>query len=95
MFNEGKMVYTAGDIRFTIKGDTLYAFFLAWPADGRLTIHPLGSGGNSALDRQIASVSLLGAAAPLVWQQGADGLRVELPAAAPGPGVSTLKIELR
>jgi len=95
MFNEAKMVYTAGDIRFTSKGDTLYAFFLAWPADGRLTIHPLGAGGNSPLDRQIASVSLLGGTAPLVWRQDADGLHVELPAVAPGPGVSTLKIELR
>ena len=32
MFNEGRTTYTAADIRFTTKGDTLYAFLMGWPA---------------------------------------------------------------
>ena len=30
-FNESDVVYTGEDIRFTVKGDTIYATFLAWP----------------------------------------------------------------
>jgi alpha-L-fucosidase len=32
-FNESNVVYTGEDVRFTVKGDTLYATFLAWPGD--------------------------------------------------------------
>jgi alpha-L-fucosidase len=32
-FNESNVVYTKKDIRFTIKGDTIYATFLAWPGE--------------------------------------------------------------
>lgn len=32
-FNESDVVYTGRDIRFTVKGDNLYATFLAWPGD--------------------------------------------------------------
>ena len=32
-FNESNVVYTGEDIRFTVKGDTIYATFLAWPGD--------------------------------------------------------------
>ena len=43
-FNEGKgRPYTAADLRFTTKGNTLYVFFLAWPADGKMVVKSLGS----------------------------------------------------
>jgi hypothetical protein len=32
-FNESNVVYTPEDIRFTVKGDNLYAIFLDWPGD--------------------------------------------------------------
>jgi alpha-L-fucosidase len=32
-FNESDVVYTGEDIRFTVKGDTIYATFLAWPGE--------------------------------------------------------------
>jgi hypothetical protein len=32
-FNESNVVYTSKDIRFTVKGDTIYATFLAWPGE--------------------------------------------------------------
>ncbi len=35
--------YVTGDIRFTQKGDALYAIALAWPGDGKLTVKSLGS----------------------------------------------------
>ena len=35
--------FTAADIRFTTKGDTLYAIALAWPKDRKLTVRSLAS----------------------------------------------------
>ena len=65
---------TARDIRFTTKGDTLYAIALGWPEDGRLRIRSLpGSLG------RIETVSLLGHGGKLAWTQTDDGLAVILP----------------
>jgi alpha-L-fucosidase len=35
-FNEADTVYTSEDIRFTVKGDTIYATFLDWPGERAL-----------------------------------------------------------
>ncbi len=35
--------YTAADFRFTAKGSTVYAIGMACPADGKATIHALGT----------------------------------------------------
>ena len=32
-FNESNVVYTSEDVRFTVKGDSIYATFLAWPGE--------------------------------------------------------------
>ena len=42
-FNEGKLRYTAKDIRFTTKGGRLYALALGWPEDRRLVIRSLAT----------------------------------------------------
>ena len=39
-FNESNVVYTSEDIRFTVKGDDLYAIFLAWPGE-KAVIHTI------------------------------------------------------
>jgi alpha-L-fucosidase len=39
-FNESNVVYTGEDVRFTVKGDNLYATFLAWPGEEAI-IHTL------------------------------------------------------
>jgi alpha-L-fucosidase len=74
--------YTADDFRFTSKSKTLYAIELGWPTGGEAVIHSLGS---SALNgKNIASVMLLGLEGKLPFQQQPDGLRIQLPAKAPG-----------
>lgn len=74
--------YTSEDFRFTTKGETLYAIELGWPADGKVTIHSLGS---SALTGQkVQSIDLLGSDARLEWRQDPDGLRIQLPTRPPG-----------
>lgn len=73
--------FTAQDIRFTTRGDKLYAIALAWPENGRVTVKSLATG--TAAPRKINSVRLLGSRATLKWIQGADGLTVEFPAEKP------------
>ncbi len=75
-FNEGKLVYTAQDIRFTQSkdGKTLYAIALVWPKDGKLLVKSLAIPAG-----KINAVSLLGYTGKLDWQQTPEGLTVVLP----------------
>ena len=75
--------YTSQDIRFTRKGETVYAFALGWPANGKLTIKTLTRGG-SALPKPIQRVELIGAG-PVPFTQDATGLTLNLPDKAPNP----------
>jgi alpha-L-fucosidase len=83
--------YSAHDIRFTAKADTLYAIALAWPEDGKLSIKSLASG-SQLTKREIKAVRMLGSKAKLRWTRNADGLIVELPNERPGNYAFVLKI---
>jgi len=84
--------FTAEDIRFTTKGDALYAIALAWPASGKLTIRSLAIG-SPYLSGRIKSVALLGSKAPLKWDQTTEGLTVSLPAQKPSDLALALRIQ--
>ena len=76
-FNDVKRdAFGAADIRFTAKGETLYATALAWPEDGKMTVKSLGT--NAGLAGIVASVSLVGGGV-LPFEQGAKVLTVTLP----------------
>ena len=97
MFNEDKIHYGPGDVRFTSKGEhALYAYFLGWPAEGKLTIRALSQGASPAgpLTQRITALSLLGSTEKIEYTQDADGLHVTLPAKAPAEGACALKLEL-
>ncbi len=83
--------YTARDIRFTSKGDILYATTLASP-EKEIRINSLGSN-NKYIDKRIKKVSLLGYSGKVNWTQESDALVVSLPATMPTPFSSSLKIE--
>ncbi len=83
--------FTGEDIRFTAKGDTLYAIALAWPANGRLNIKSLASG-SPLTRRKIKTVKMLGYQGDLRWTQTPDGLTVELPSEKPGHYAFAFKI---
>lgn len=71
--------YTAEDIRFTSKGDTLYATAMGWPADGKLTIKSLAEGGpNDGFS--VRSVKLLGSDGAVQFTRDSRGLHLQLPA---------------
>jgi len=79
--------YTARDIRFTTKGNTLYAIALDWPGD-QITIQSLGQ-----LDAsRIQSVSLLGNKGDLQWNQTTGGLQINLPGKRPCDNAYAFKI---
>ncbi len=76
---QAKTPYTAKDIRFTTKGGAVYAWLMAWPADGKAVIQSLGRGAGV-----VSGVSLLGSPAAVTWQQTTNGLEVCLPRNPPG-----------
>ena len=92
-FNEEKVKYTAADIRFTQKGELLYAFCLGTPT-AAIKIKSLGQ--NSKLTKKaIESVSMLGSDEKLSWKQEASELVINKPAKLPEWQVVTFKIIFR
>jgi alpha-L-fucosidase len=95
MFNENKVEFGAQDIRFTSKGATLYAYFLGWPSDGKLTIESFAAGAPdkpALLEKPVGQLTLLGSAEPVEWTRDTAGLHVTLPATKPGNDVFALKV---
>jgi alpha-L-fucosidase len=71
-------VYTAHDMRFTTKGDTLYAILFAWPyGDEPAVITSLATG--KAPAGKIEKVEMLGVSRPLQFTQDEHGLTVKMP----------------
>ncbi|HEY1202212.1 MAG TPA: alpha-L-fucosidase [Niastella sp.] len=77
-FNEGKnKPFTAADMRFTTKGDTLYAIVFGWPDDGKVKIKSL-SDGNVLRPGAVSRVELVGGG-ELRFQRNSEALEVTLP----------------
>ena len=74
-----RVAYTAGDFRFTTRGQrTLYAICLGAPGE-EVVIRSLSASLRLA-GRAIESVTIVGDEAPLQWRQDADGLHIGIPA---------------
>ena len=71
------------DIRFTSKGNKLYAIVLDWPKDGKVNITTLAKGAKYAKDIKIADVSVLGSSDKIKWSQTNEGLIVTMPKVKP------------
>ncbi len=82
--------FTPQDVRFTTKGDTIYAILMAWP-EQEAKIKALGRNSKTAPAR-ISSVSLLGSDARVKWRQDPDALVVEMPGEKPCGIAYALKI---
>ena len=92
-FNEGKgKPFTAEDMRFTQKGDTLYAIALGWPTQP-LKIKSLGKQ-SKLLDKRIESIQLLGTDEVVRWSQGDDALVIEPAANKLSDAAVVFKIKL-
>jgi alpha-L-fucosidase len=85
--------FTAQDIRFTTKGNALYAIVLACAQD-EITIRSLAA--TSKIPREaISEITLLGTKEPLVWSQDEEGLTVRLPAQTACEHAFALRVRLR
>jgi alpha-L-fucosidase len=90
-FNERGHKYGAEDVRFTTKGDDLYAIVLGWPESGSAKIKALGL--KSAQDYgKITTVSMLGTTDAVKFDQSDDELTVEFPKTKPCDYAYVLKI---
>ena len=77
-FNEGTGVpFTVADVRFTTKGDALFAFVLGRPK-GPVRIEALGRG--SGLERrEITSVTDVSSGGEVVFERGEEALTIQAP----------------
>lgn len=82
--------FTAKDIRFTAKGDTLYAISLGIPPKNSSII--IGSLSAKAGNGTIAGVELLGSSEKLSWSQKKDALTIKAPAAYPSGNAAAFRI---
>ena len=82
--------YSAEDFRFTVKGDTVYAFMMGWPEGGKATIKSLAQNSEN-FPAEIARVELLGAGT-LIFTRDASGLVVNLPEKKPNDYAYAFKI---
>ncbi len=85
--------YTPEDVRFTTKGDTLYAFVMAWPESRKALVKSLATGSPQVAGAKVTAVSLLGYEGRVEWSQDDRGLSVTLPQKPPSEHAVTLKIQ--
>jgi len=78
-FSRMKRQYGPQDIRYTRKGNTVYALMLRWPgANTAITMEMFGQGG-LAEDIKVSKVSMLGTRERIQWERQAEGLVVHTP----------------
>jgi len=90
-FNEaGRHDLTADEVRFTTKGNTIYAFVMGWP-DKLTLIKPLATSSKLSPPK-VQNVELLGYKDKVQWVQDEQGLTVVMPEQRPCDYAITLKI---
>ena len=76
--NESKRKpFTASDVRYTVKGNTIYAIVLGAPTTD-IQLKSLGETANLA-GAPVKNVALLGSATQVQWTQNPDGLTIQAP----------------
>ena len=83
--------YTIEDIRFTTKGEGLYAYLLAPQPATPAVIKSLATNSPHTGGRKVKDVTILGGG-KLAWSQGEHGLTVKLPDSLPSSEAVGLKI---
>lgn len=73
-----KLVYSNKDMRYTSKGNAVYASFFGWP-DGESVLLETFAKGTIDGDLELSKVSLLGYDGDVTWKVVDEGLRISLP----------------
>lgn len=82
--------FSAQDVRYTRKGDTLFAILMGWPGQ-KITLKSLQQA-DALGQRGIAKITMLGADGELPWAWDGGGLTVKLPEVPPCEHAYVLKI---
>lgn len=91
-FNEGKgEPYSFRDIRFTKKGDVVYAVIMGWPEEGESVLIESLSTSSPYFSKKYDKVEMLGGELDS-YAFGQEGLKVDLPAASVTSAPVVLKI---
>ena len=88
-FNEG-IDYSAQDVRYVVKNDTVYATIMRWPSNTDFTLKNLGKA-SANYSGKVISVQLLGYG-NIQFEQGIDGLDIKLPTTHPNEIAPVLEI---
>jgi alpha-L-fucosidase len=72
-----KVKYSADDLRYTTKGNTVYAMILGVPDQTKPLLMKAFSPSESGKELQIRNVSVLGSGQAVKWQLKDDGLHIE------------------
>lgn len=90
-FADQKVPFTAKDIRFTTKGDILYAIAMGQPATNTV-IKALGAKAGNGV---IASVEMTGSNEKISWKQEADALAIKPSKSYPSENAVVYKISFK
>jgi alpha-L-fucosidase len=90
-----KIKYSAKDIRYTTKGDIVYAILLGWPGSNKEVLLEAFAPEAVPGSLDIKSVDLLGWNDNLLWEATGAGLKVLLPENAPDEMAAVLKIKVK
>lgn len=91
-FKERTEPFTPQDMRFTTKGNVLYAICLGWPGDGAtLAIKSLSAKQKVG---KITKITLLGYDGELKWSRDDESLKIRMPSKKPCENAYSFRIEL-
>lgn len=90
-FNEVARAYTNKDIRFTVKGDSLYITVLAWP-EKKVLIQSLRNYPGFRSE-EIKRITMLGDGRTLDWKMTGEGLTIQTPDKKPCKYAYVFKVE--
>jgi alpha-L-fucosidase len=91
-FNEN-FGYSSKDIRFTTKGNILYAYCLGKP-ESDIIIKSLAKSRKPG-DKPVASITMIGSKDKISWKQTAEALVIKKPGTMPAWQVTGFKIEFK
>jgi alpha-L-fucosidase len=89
-----KIKYSAKDVRYSTKGNAVYATILGWPGNGKEFIFESFSKENWTNAKEIKKVSLLGCEKEISYQLTDTGLKVTMPEKAVDTMAVVFKIEV-
>lgn len=90
-----KITYTAEDVRYTRKGNDVYAIFLGWPGDSKvITLTSFSKEVWGEKPPQINAVLILGYEGNINYQLKDDGLQITTPPTVVDEKAFVLKISL-